>query len=142
MTRRPDALLVGLVVLALAVVLGSIFIGHGIRDRGRTDVITVTGSAKKRIGADYVVWSPSVTVEGGVAAAAVADVGRWAKRVHEFLRGEGVRESELTIQPIAIETITPEDTGDQGVGILGYRLTRTFTTAVTSFSRVEVSYSP
>ena len=127
MTRRPDALLVGLVLLALAVFLGSLFIGHGIRDRGRNDVITVTGSAKKRIGADYVVWSPAVTVEGGTASGAVADIGRWAKRVHEFLHDEGVRENELTVQPISIETITPEDTGGQGVGILGYRLTRTFT---------------
>jgi uncharacterized protein len=127
MTRRPDALLVGLVLLALAVFLGSLFIGHGIRDRGRNDVITVTGSAKKRIGADYVVWSPAVTVEGGSASASVADIGRWARKVHAFLHDEGVKESELTIQPISIETITPEDTGDSGVGILGYRLTRTFT---------------
>jgi hypothetical protein len=127
MPRRPDALLVGLVLLALAVFLGSVFIGRGIRDRGRNDVITVTGSAKKRISADYVVWSPAVTVEGGSAAAGAADIARWAKRVHEFLRAEGVQESELTVQPISIEQITPEDTGDSGVGILGYRLTRTFT---------------
>jgi hypothetical protein len=127
MRARPDSLLVGLVLLALAVFLGSIFIGHGIRDRGRSDVITVTGSAKKRISADYVVWSPAVTVEGGSAAIAADDIARSARRVRVFLRDEGVRESELTVQPISIETITPEDTGGEGVGILGYRLTRTFT---------------
>ena len=126
MRGRPDALLAGLVLLALAVFFGSIFIGHGIRDRGRNDVITVTGSAKKRISADYVVWSPSVTVEGGSASTVANDIARSASRVRAFLRDEGVRENELTVQPIRIETITPEDTGGQGVGILGYRLTRTF----------------
>jgi len=127
MRARPEALLVGLVVLALAVFLGALFIGHGIRDRGRSDVITVTGSAKKRISADYVVWSPAVSVEGGRASDAAADLERWAKRVNTFLRDEGIRGGELTVQPISIETITPEDTGGEGVGILGYRLTRTFT---------------
>src|SRR5947209_16905322 len=108
MRGRPDALLAGLVVLALAVFFGSIFIGHGIRDRGRNDVITVTGSAKKRISADYVVWSPAVTVEGGSASGAADDIARSASRVRVFLREEGVRESELTVQPIRVGTITPE----------------------------------
>ena len=120
-------MLVGLALLALAVFLGLLLVGRGIRDRGRSDVITVTGSAKKRISADFVVWSPSITVEGGSAAGAADDIARSGKRVRAFLRAEGVQETELTVQPIRIETITPEDTGDQGVGILGYRLTRTFT---------------
>jgi hypothetical protein len=127
MRSRPDALLVGMVLLALAIFFGSVFIGRGIRDRGRNDVITVTGSAKKRISADYVVWSPALQVEGGSAAAAADEIARSASRVRTFLRDEGVRESELTVQPISIETITAQDTGSEGVGILGYRLTQTFT---------------
>ena len=39
-------------LLAIAFVIGAIFIGHGIRDKNRNDVITVTGSAKKRITSD------------------------------------------------------------------------------------------
>jgi len=127
MRGRPDALLVGLALLAVAVFLGSIFIGRGIRDRGRNDVITVTGSAKKRISADYVVWTPALSVEGGSVASASEDIARSATRVRAFLREEGVRRGELTVQPLSIETITAEDTGGEGVGILGYTLTQRFT---------------
>jgi hypothetical protein len=43
-------LLAGLALLAI-----SFAIGDGIRDRNRSDVISVTGSAKKRIMSDYIV---------------------------------------------------------------------------------------
>ena len=54
-------LLGGLALLAIALVIGSFAIGHGIRDKNRNDVISVTGSAKKRIVSDYIVWNLSVT---------------------------------------------------------------------------------
>ena len=53
-------LLGGLALLAIAFVIGSFAIGHGIRDKNRNDVISVTGSAKQRIESDYVVWDISV----------------------------------------------------------------------------------
>lgn len=39
----------GLALLAIAFVIGAFAIGHGIRDKTRNDVISVAGSAKKRI---------------------------------------------------------------------------------------------
>ena len=54
-------LLGGLALIAIAFVIGSIAIGHGIRDRNQNNVIVVTGSAKKRITSDYVIWTLSVT---------------------------------------------------------------------------------
>jgi hypothetical protein len=41
-------LLLGLTLLSVAVLLGAVAVGHGIRDRGKGDVVTVTGSAKQR----------------------------------------------------------------------------------------------
>ena len=57
-------LLGGLALLAIAFVIGSFAIGHGIRDKNRNDVISVTGSAKKRISSDYIVWNLAVTSKG------------------------------------------------------------------------------
>ena len=54
--RERIPLFSGLALLAIAIVVGSLFIAGGIRDRNRTDVITVTGSAKARIVSDYIVW--------------------------------------------------------------------------------------
>jgi hypothetical protein len=62
--RERVPLFSGLALLAIAVVVGSLFIAGGIRDRNRTDVITVTGSAKARIVSDYIVWDASLTGQG------------------------------------------------------------------------------
>ena len=95
----------GLVVLALAIGLGSVAVAGGIRDRNRNDVITVTGSAKKRITSDYVVWDVSVTSAQATAPDAARELGGWTKRIRAFFTREGVEPSELTVQPISTETI-------------------------------------
>jgi len=53
--RDRVPLLGGLALIAIAFVIGSIAIGHGIRDRNQNNVIVVTGSAKKRITSDYII---------------------------------------------------------------------------------------
>jgi hypothetical protein len=123
--RGSLAMAAALGLLALAVLIGSIAIGNGIRDRGRNDVIRVTGSAKKRIRADYVVWGLSVTSQEPGASDAAALLARWTKRVRTVLADEHVRPRELTMQPIATEAVTAEETGE-GTGILAYKLTRRF----------------
>lgn len=52
---------VALAIVGVCVLVGSLAIADGIRDRGRSDVLTVTGSAKRRIQSDYVVWTASLT---------------------------------------------------------------------------------
>ncbi len=99
-------LLGGLALIAIAFVIGSIFIGHGIRDKNRNDVISVTGSAKKRITSDYVVWNFSVTSQQGSANAAAKELAGWTTRTRSFLTGEGIEPGELTLQPISTETVS------------------------------------
>jgi hypothetical protein len=99
-------LLGGLALIAIGFVIGSIFIGHGIRDKNRNDVISVTGSAKKRITSDYVVWNFSVTSQQGSANAAAKELAGWTTRTRSFLTGEGIEPGELTLQPISTETVS------------------------------------
>jgi hypothetical protein len=99
-------LLGGLALIAIAFVIGSIFIGHGIRDKNRNDVISVTGSAKKRITSDYVVWNLSATSQQSSANAAAKELTVWTKRIRSFLAGEGIESGELTLQPISTETVS------------------------------------
>jgi hypothetical protein len=99
-------LLGGLALIAIAFVIGSIFIGHGIRDKNRNDVISVTGSAKKRITSDYVVWNLSATSQQSSANAAAKELTVWTKRIRSFLTGEGIESGELTLQPISTETVS------------------------------------
>ncbi len=118
MLRRLP-LLLGLTALALAVGLGSVAIADGIRDRGRSDVITVTGSAKGRISSDYVVWDVSVASQQATPQAASKEVAGWGQRIRVFLRQEGARDDEVSVKPISTETVT----GETGF-VLGYTLTR------------------
>lgn len=119
--RERVPLFAGLTLLALAVGLGSFAIADGIRDRNQSDVLTVTGSAKRRIVSDYVVWNVSVTSQQSAPAAAARELGGWAERLRAFLLRRGVRKDELTVQPIATEAVT-NDSGK----VFAYRLTRTF----------------
>lgn len=117
-------LLAGLTLLALALGLGSYAIADGIRHRGGGDTITVTGSAKRRIVSDYVVWTASVTAQRPTAAAAAAQLAAWAARVRAWMLANGARPGELAVQPVSTETVVDSDSGSGAV--VGYRLTRTF----------------
>jgi hypothetical protein len=116
-------LLIGMTLLAIAVAVGSFAIAGGIRDRNRSNVITVTGSAKKRITSDYVIWDVSVTSQQPTAAAAAKQLAAWAARVRSFLDKQGVQGGELTVQPISTEAVTPN--GQSG-NVTAYKLTRSF----------------
>lgn len=122
--RERVPLFAGLTLLALAVVLGSVFIGDGIRDRNRTEVISVTGSAKARIVSDYIVWDATLTGRGASPAGAAAQLAGWTARVRSFFREQGVVAGELTVQPISTES--PGSFDENGDRVSGYRLTRSF----------------
>jgi hypothetical protein len=124
--RERLPLLLGFAVLAVAIVLGSISIAGGIRDRNRGDVITVTGSAKKRIASDYVVWDFSVTSQQPSPGAAATGLARWASRIRTFLQEEGVRPGEITVQPISTESVAGFSNGQETGKVLGYKLTRSY----------------
>jgi hypothetical protein len=113
-------LLAGLALLAIAFVIGSIFIGHGIRDKNRNDVISVTGSAKKRITSDYVVWNFFVTSQQSSAGTAERELSGWTAKIRSFLTQAGVEEGELSVDPISTETVSRKGK------VVSFRLTRGF----------------
>ena len=118
--RDRIPLLVGLTLLAAALLLGSVAVGSGIRDRNRNDVVTVTGSAKQRITSDYAIWDMSVSAQDASPTAAEGQLSSAADAVRAFLLSHGLMAAELSTQPIYTETLTRENT------VTGYRLTRTF----------------
>jgi len=113
-------LLAGLALIAIAFVIGSIAIGHGIRDRNQSNVIVVTGSAKKRIVSDYVIWNLSVTSQQASATDAAKELAGWTTAIRSFLNREGVQGTEVSVQPISTEAVSRQG------HVTGYRLTRSF----------------
>ena len=84
-------------LIAVAFVIGAIAIGHGIRDRNQNDVIVVTGSVKKRITSDYVIWTLSVTSTQPSATDAATELGRWTTKIRSFLTSQGGEPAELSV---------------------------------------------
>ena len=119
-------LLAGLTFLAIAIGLGTYAIADGIRDRGKNDVITVTGSAKRLITSDYIVWDVAVTSQQPTPVKASTELAGWTQRIHDFLLQAGTKPDELSVQPISTDTVST-DTSNGGNGhIVAYKLTRQF----------------
>src|SRR3954447_9927699 len=106
--RDRGPLLPGLVLVALAFVVGSLAIAGGIRDRGRNDTLAVTGSAKAHITSDYAVWDVSVTAQDSDAAPAAKRSDAWAQRLRAFLLAHDIQASELIEYPLATNTVNDD----------------------------------
>ena len=116
-----------LALLAVALFAGLFVVADGIRDRNVVDdTITVTGSAKRQITSDFVVWNASITAQRPTTEAAARDLAAWTERFRSFLRDEGADEDELSIGPVFTESVG-RDEFSEGPQVSGYRLTRTFT---------------
>jgi hypothetical protein len=122
--RDRVPLLVGMTLLAVAILLGSIAIGNGIRDRNQSNVISVTGSAKQQITSDYVIWDLSVTSQKQSAAAAGLELAAWTTTIRSFLSTHGVQPSELSVQPVSTQSVSASSGSSNQV--VGYQLTRAF----------------
>ena len=101
--------------------IGSIFIAGGIKNRNLNDTISVTGSAKQRITSDYVLWDATLTSQHTTPGESARQLTAWTTQAVAFLRKEGVRDSELTIQPV-----TATQLQNNFGRITGYALTSGF----------------
>ncbi|HKP18579.1 MAG TPA: SIMPL domain-containing protein [Gaiellaceae bacterium] len=119
-------LLAGFALLGLAIGLGAVVLAGGIRDRNENDTISVTGSAKARIVSDYVIWNASIASQAQTPQAALKQLNGWAAQVRSFLSAAGAQPAELTVNPVATETVTQDSEGQDTGRVLAYRLSRSF----------------
>ncbi|HEX5521011.1 MAG TPA: SIMPL domain-containing protein [Longimicrobiaceae bacterium] len=127
MSDRFPQLFWGLIALSLALVLGSLAGASALRDFHRTDEIQATGSARRPVRSDYIVWRGQVTVQGPTLADAYDQWRRHTNRVRGYLAEHGVADSTVTFR--AVETYAIPETLENGreTGrVLGYRLGQMF----------------
>jgi hypothetical protein len=112
------------VALAIGLVLSSIIMGWAYtRTRKSDEAITVTGSARKRIKSDLVVWTAAVTYQAPKLADAYKSLSDSIPRVKQYLIGKGIAENQIQVSSISTTTLKKQDeNGGETSEITGYSL--------------------
>lgn len=111
-------------LLAIGLVLSSAIFGWFYsKSKKGDDAITVTGSAKKRITSDLVVWSAGVSAQAPALNGAYKQLSDGIPRIKEYLLSKGVPEEQMTVSSISTTTLKGRDSdGNETSEITGYSL--------------------
>ena len=112
------------VVLAIGIVLASAIFGWSYsRSKKGDEAITVTGSAKKRIKSDLIVWSASITAQSGQISDAYKQLADNIPQVKKYLMDKGIPEAQITISSISsVQERERDNEGGQTGKVTGYSL--------------------
>ena len=112
------------VALAIGLVLSSFILGWFYTKTKKGDeAVTVTGSARKRIKSDLVVWSAGVSYQAPQLADAYRSLSENIPRVKQYLIGKGIAENQITVSSISTQTLKQQnENGVETAEITGYSL--------------------
>jgi hypothetical protein len=110
--------------LAVALVLSSIVMAWAITQNKKSDqTITVTGSARKRIKSDLVLWRAGVSYQGSQPQDAYKSLTDGISRIKQYLISKGIPAEQITISSITSTTLHGKDKdGNETSEITGYSL--------------------
>ncbi len=122
--ERNNLWLNGGVALALGLVMSSFVLGWFYTHAKKGDeAITVTGSAKKRIKSDLVVWNAGISVQSAQLSAAYGQISGEIPKIKQYLIGKGIAEDQMTVSSITTTTLHGKDSnGVDTSEITGYSL--------------------
>ncbi len=110
--------------MAVALVLSSIVIAWAYTSTKKSEqTVTVTGSARKRIKSDLVIWKSAVTYQAAELSAAYKSLSDNVPKVKQYLISKGIPENQITISSISSTTLKGKDSeGNETGQITGYSL--------------------
>ncbi len=124
MSDRFGSIFPAAVVLALGLMFASAIGGWAFVKGKRSDQsVTVTGSARKRIKSDLVIWRAAVSYQSPVLADAYRSLSENVPRVKAYLISKGIPENQITISAISSQTLHAKTADGEDTGqITGYSL--------------------
>ena len=124
--------------IAVALVLSSVVGAWAYtRSKNTEQTITVTGSARRRIKSDLVVWRATVTQTSADVSGAYSALRDRVPRVRAYLLQKGVPENEIVISSVTSRTIQARDENGMETGqITGYVLSQTLEVRSADVDRV------
>src|SRR5580700_10269393 len=96
---RPHEPLIGMVILSVAFIIGSLSVDAGLRSRNQlpqAHQVTVTGSAEQAVTADTFQWDAAVASTRLTTSAALSQLNRWTAQIRAALDGAGAHDAEIT----------------------------------------------
>jgi hypothetical protein len=112
------------VALAIGLVIASVIGGWAfVKGKRGEQTVVVTGSARKRIRSDLVIWKSSVTYQAAVLADAYRSLSESVPRVKNYLVSKGIPDNQITISSISSQTLHGKtNEGEETAEITGYSL--------------------
>jgi hypothetical protein len=110
--------------LAIGLVVASVFVSWGfVKSKNRDQAITVTGSARKRIKSDLVIWKAGVSFQSPMLADAYRALSESVPRVKAYMVSKGIAENQITVSSISSQTLhAKSNEGEDSGAITGYSL--------------------
>ena len=125
--------------LALGLIISSLIMGWSYKasKKSADEAINVTGSAKRRITSDLVVWGAGVTEEAPALTDAYKKLSASIPRIKESLISKGIGEDQMVISSITtMQKHGRDKDGNETEEITGYSLTQSITVRSTDVAKV------
>lgn len=129
--------MVSALLLAIALVIGLVQVGHGLSVRGSNTGITITGEAGTAVSADQVVWTLTAQETAPTAHAAVALVASDVKALSNYLAAGGVDVTTLVLSGVSTSPNEQYVGGNPTGKILNYQATRNLTVNSRDVQRIQ-----
>jgi hypothetical protein len=112
--------------LAIGMIISSMIIGWAYSGAKKgDDAITVTGSAKRRISSDLVLWSAGVSAQASSLTDAYKQLSDNVPRIKQYLLSKGIPEDQMTVSSITTTQQHAKDSeGNETSEITGYVLSQ------------------
>ncbi|CAN5860978.1 SIMPL domain-containing protein [soil metagenome] len=126
--------------LAIGLVLSSIILGWSYtHKKDGNEAVTVTGSAKKRIKSDLVIWSAGVSYQSAQLSDAYKQLSENIPRIKKYLVEKGIAENQITVSAISSNTLHGRDeNGNENSEITGYNLRQEIVVNSTDVERIAL----
>jgi len=142
---RAGIALASTFVIAVAVVWAATTLGNSfVRGRADTDMIKVTGSARREIKSDFVIWRGKIGYRGTSVEAVYSDLKAASDKAVDYLTGHGISREEITVKAANLRTLyasNPGQAGYQGEDtfrtVQGYEINQTIEVSSKNVDKVE-----
>jgi hypothetical protein len=135
MQTRPHLIgvLAGL-FLAAGLVFASLVVARTWQRVAESQAISVTGSARRLVKSDLIVWAGSFSTEAKTLLAAQQALKADLVKVESFLQAQNV--TNYQVSPIRIQELRQRINGEEGVRLVGYNLSLNVTVTSPEVERI------